>query len=322
MSGGKKSKNHHWWPVALQNYWVNNSGDVSWIEPSLEISSKQAANRKIGFKRHGHTIFRGGVWESNFEGEFDIDNEVHATIAALNGLKPFGRTPSEFIALMKLIFKKDRSLRDICKFYHLEEEIHRNILLLLLSLLIRSPANRNRYESYPKTFGLPPDEEVGKANMLQSYRIAKELCRNGLLSNQYFVLLHAPWKKFIFGDGNLDWLTSGLLGNRIDGRTLVPLTPHLCVYFCTPMAMRSSPNCASLIAAAWMVDWVNEITQIYSKNKLFFLGKAPKLSDAFRQDQFLEHSEKSDALIEMLDEIVGIKRPKGLISFSAFGLNI
>ena len=136
--------------------------------------------------------------------------------------------------------------------------------------------------------------------MIQNYSIAKKLCQNGFISNQYFVLLHSPLKKFVFGDGSLDWLTSGLIANRINGRALLPLTPHICVYFCTPMSMRTTPNCASLSAAPWMVDWVNQITQTYSKDQLFFLGKPPKLIDAFHQQKFLEHKEKTDALIGML----------------------
>lgn len=308
MSGAKKSKKHHWWPVGLQSYWANRNGDVSWIEPSGKISKKQAKNEKIGLKIHGHTLLRGSVWESNFESEFDVDSEVHTIIAALNALKPFGRTPSELFALMRLFLKKGRTLRDMCKFYHLDEHIHRNLLLLMHSLLIRSPANRFKYESYPKTLGLPPDEEVGKANMRQDYRIARKLCHAGSISNQYFVLLHSPLKKFICGDGTLDWLTSGLIANRIDGRMLMPLTPHLCVYFCTPTAMRSTPNCASFNAAPWMVDRVNEVTQIYSKDKLFFLGKAPKLTAAYRRGQFLEHKKKTDTLIDLLDHVAGIKK--------------
>jgi hypothetical protein len=309
MASGKKSKNHHWWPVGLQSYWADRVGDVSWIEPDGKIENKRSVNRKVGFKIHGHTIFRGTVWESNFEDEFDIDNEVHKIIPALHRMKPFGRTPKEFFALIKMLGKKDKSLRDMCKFYHMDEELHRNLLLLIHSLLIRSPGNRSRYEGYPKMVGLPPDEEVGKVNMAQNYLIAKKLCQNGLISNQYFVLMHSPLKKFIFGDGSLDWLTSGLVANRINGKTLLPLTPHLCIYFCTPMSMRSTPNCASLSVAPWMVDWVNDITQIYSKDKLFFLGKPPKITDAFRQRQFLEHKEKTDALIGMLDEIAGIAPP-------------
>jgi hypothetical protein len=163
-------------------------------------------------------------------------------------------------------------------------------------------------------FRLPPNEEVGKVNMAQNYGIAKNLCQNGLISNQYFVLLHSPLKKFIFGDGSLDWLTSGLIGNYIDGRALVPLTPHICVYFCTPIAMRTTPNCASFTASPWMVDWVNNITQTYSKDKLFFLGKAPQLIDAFKQETFLEHKENIDTLIDMLDEIAGTPMHRNLLS--------
>lgn len=316
MASGKKSrksKNHHWWSVGLQKYWADRAKDVSWIEPDGKIDKKRFFNRKIGYKRHGFTSFRGTVWESNWEDEFYIDYEVHKIIPPIQDMKPFGMTPKEFFDLIKMLPKKDRSLRDMCKFYHLDEELHRNLLLLVHSLLIRSPGNRSRYEGYPKMIGLPPDEEVGKGNMVQNYRIAKKLCQKGLISNQYFVLMHSPLKKFIFGNGSLDWLTSGLVANRIIGRTLLPLTPHLCVYFCTPMLMRSTPNCASLSLAPWMVDWVNDITQIYSKDKLFFLGKPPKITGAFRQRQFLEHKEKTDALIEMLDEIAGINKNRSLL---------
>jgi hypothetical protein len=87
------------------------------------------------------------------------------------------------------------------------------------------------------------------------------------------------------------------------------------VFFCTPRSMRLKPNCASLTAAPWMVDWVNEIVQIYSKDKLFFLGKAPELTDAFRRGQFLEHKKKTDALIEMLEEVAGITKPAPIHGF-------
>ncbi|WP_147238832.1 hypothetical protein [Rhodosalinus halophilus] len=309
MASGKKSnRNHHWWPVGLQSYWSDRAGDVSWIEPDGKIEKKRSTRRKIGLKIHGHTIFRGSIWEDNFEDEFEIDSDVHEIISALYGLKPFGGTPAEFVSLIWLLRKKDRSLRDMCKLYRLDEELQRKLLLLVYSLLIRSPGNRNRYEGYPKIFGRDPDEEVGKGNMAQNYRSAKRLCQKASISNQYFVLMHSPLKNFIFGDGSLDWLTHALVANRINGKALLPLTPNLCIYFCTPMCMWPTHNCASLIAAPWMVDWVNEITQIYARDKLFFLGRPPKIAEAFRQRRFLEHKEKTDPLIDMLDEIAGIER--------------
>ena len=314
MSNSQRSRNHHWWPVSLQHYWADKRGYVSWIEPSGKISRKQATNRKIGYKIHGHTIFRGSNWESNFENEFDIDNEVHVIVDTLKGLKPYGRTPSELIALIKLLFKKDRTLADMCHFYHLNDQLHCNLLLLIHSFLIRSPARRYRYAQYPTIAGLPPDENVGKANMSQNYASAKKLCQEGFISNQYFVLLHSPLKNFLFGDGSLDWLTDGLVSGRIDGRALVSLTPHLCVYFCTPKRMHPTPNCASLSVAPWMVDQVNEIIQIYSRDKLFFLGRAPKLTEAFQQGSFLEHKQRADVLIALLDEIAGINEHGSLLT--------
>ena len=265
-------------------------------------------------------MFRGSSWETNFESDFDIDNEVHVIVDRLKSLKPYGRIPSEFLGLLKLLFRKDKSLRDMCKFYDLNEQLHRSLLLLMHSLLIRSPAKRYRYEHYPGMIGLPPDENVGKANMSQNYAIAKRLCRNGFTSNQYFILLHSPLKKFIFGDGSLDWLTDGLIAGRISGRAIVSLTPFLCVYFCTPMRMHPSPNCASLSVAPWVVDWINEITQIYSKDKLFFLGKAPILTNEFRGRKFLEHETKADELIDMLDKIAGIKSQSNLFSMAPRGV--
>ena len=320
MSNPQRSRNHHWWPVGLQRHWIDKKGNVSWIEPGGEISRKQVENRKIGYKIHGHTMFQGSTWETNFENDFDIDNEVHVIADELKGLKHFGRKPSEFIGLTSLLFRKDRTLRDMCKFYDLNEQLHRNLLLLIHSLLIRSPAKRFRYEHYPEMAGLPPDKDVGKANMNQNYAIAKKLCREGLISNQYFVLLHSPLKRFIFGDGSLDWLTDGLVAGRITGQAIVSLTPNLCVYFCTPTRMRRSPNCASLGVAPWIVDWVNEITQVYSRDRLFFRGKAPLLTEAFRKGEFLEHGKRADDLIDMLDDIAGINKQGSLFRMGPTGV--
>jgi hypothetical protein len=308
MTTESNSSRHHWWPVGLQYYWSDKAKNVSWIEADGKISKKRYDKRNIAFKLRGHTSFPKDDWEHNFEGEFNIDSAVHSIIDWVNSLKPYGRTPTEFFGLLKLFFKKERTLSDVCKFYKLDETLHRDLLLFMFSLLIRSPANRWRYEQFPSRFGLPADENIGKLNMSQNYGIAQRLCDGGLISNQYFVFLHSSFKNFICGDGTLDWLTSNLSSNRISGQAIIPITPKLCIYFSTPMQMRSAKNCASLTVADWMVDRINEISQIYSKDKLFFLGGTPKLTEAFRKRQFLEHKNRTDDLLEMLDEIAGIKK--------------
>lgn len=260
-------------------------------------------------------MFRGkGGWETNFESEFDIDDKIHKIVSALKSLKPLGASLSDARTVVRLLLKRDRSVRDSCRFYHLDEALHRDLLLLLYSIIIRSPGFRSKYERYPMQFGLPQSEDVGKANMHQNYRLAKQLCTTGCISLHSFVLLHAPFKKFIFGDGHLDWLSASLTAMRISGRALVPLTPHLCVYFCTVNSrLTSTPNCASLLAPPWMVNGVNDITQIYSGNRLFFLGKTPDLSSHFVKGQFLKHANHRSALIDTLDEIAGNKRRDGFL---------
>lgn len=304
MARGSRSRDHHWWPVGLQSYWSDTNGYVSWIGPDGVPDKKKCANRKIGFKAHGHTLFRGDVWgQTNFEDEFDIDNEVHRIIGILKNLKPLGQPPSLIQSLFKSIQKKDRTLTETCAVHHIAEQADRDLLLLLYSLLIRSPSNRWKYENFPAQFGLPVNENVGKANMRQSYLLAKKLCQQGVMTNRFFMILHSDHKRFICGDGYLDWLSGSLQANRINGRALIPLTPDLCVYICTPMAMRTNRNCAALRAPPWMVDRVNEITQVYSRDRLFFLGPQPRLTDDFLKSQFPEHSNYRVDLLDQLDEI-------------------
>lgn len=305
---GSNSKKHHWWPLVLQSYWADEDGDVASIDPDNVIVRKKSYNKQIGHKRHGHTLFRGGVWgQTNFEREFDIDNEVHRIIGNLKSVKPLGQPPSPIQSILKSIRKKDRTLAETCAIHHMEEQVSRDLLLLLFSLLIRSPSYRWKYENFPAQFGLPVSENVGKANMRQSYLLAKKLCQRGVMTNRFFVVLHSDHKQFICGDGYLDWLSGSLQANRINGRALIPLTPHLCVYVCTPMAMRTNRNCAALRAPPWMVDRVNEITQVYSRDRLFFLGRKPRLTDDFLKRQFLEHS---NYRVDLLDELDEIAQPK------------
>lgn len=252
-------------------------------------------------------MFRETDWKTNFEGDFSVaDNDVHTIVSAILSLKPRGHVIKEVWEIVSLLFKRNRNLGDTCKYYNMDEKIHRSLLNLIMSLLIRSPANRHCYEAYPQLLDMPPDEDTGKANMRQNYQIARHLCETGSVTGQRFVLLHSPLKKFVVGDGYLDWLTPSLTANRINGRALVPLTPRLCVYFCTPRRTASAKNCASFYAPPWMVEEVNEISQIYSRDKLFYLGRKPKITEAFRRRVFLEHSKKQDRIIDMLNSIVSI----------------
>lgn len=89
----------------------------------------------------------------------------------------------------------------------------------------------------------------------------------------------------------------------------MPLTPNLCVYFCTTLKKDNAENTASVSVAPWMVDLVNEIVQIYSGNIIFFSGEPPKLTEHFRKGVFLKHNYREDYLINLLDDVAGVQKP-------------
>lgn len=287
MTSGGESKNHHWWPKGLQRYWTDANDCISWIQPDGSIKSDRRLRGSVGHILHGHTLSRGDAWHLNFEDYFSIDTKVHDLIGHLSSLVPEGYTQGEI------------------KTFHINDLVNRQLTLFIFALLIRSPSSRHLNELYPTMIGLPANPEVGKANMRQKYTIARQLCENGVPTNRNFAILHSEDPTFIHGDGCLDWLSGGLSGNRITGRALLALTPHLCVYLSTPTRMRSDRNCTAIRATTAMVERANEITQIYAKERLFFLGKPPHLTADFRRAEFLQHATFSESLLNEIDVLTG-----------------
>ncbi|NVE94474.1 hypothetical protein [Altererythrobacter lutimaris] len=300
------SKKHHWWPVGLQSYWADHKGVVKSIDPDGIVGCKKFHNRQIAKKRHGHTMrLKQGVWEMNFEPEFEIDGKVHSIVKKAFDLPAPGNHISDWPRTIRSVFNGEMMSEAACNYYTLDETSHRDLLLLMISLLTRSPACRWRLENIPKSYGLPANEDIGKLNMYHRFLQAKALCNNGLLSLQYFVALHAKTKNFIFGDGFLDSVIPGLLSGSITGRAYVPLTPNLCIYFSTANRGRPQPNFASLSAPNWVIDRINQTTQAYSRDTLFFKGRKPKLSETFTRREYLQLKFHSDSLTSRLDALAG-----------------
>lgn len=315
MRPSDNSKSHHWFPVALQKYWQDADGNISYIKPNGTIIKKKVANRKVGTKRHGHTLLKGTEWEENFESEFDIDNKIHTLIEYIEKLHPL---KGGFLAAIKLIWralKNNKDPKSACRYHYIDKETQRIFILFLYSILIRSPQARYLCESYPSLFGLPRNEDVGKANMQQNFMEAKRQYETGSMSNQYFIIIFSPANDyFLYGDGCLDWLTYNTLGKR----ALIPLTPQICIYYCTPHSMRSNPNCASFIATPEIIEEINILTQIHSKEFLFFYKKPPILTDHFKISSHLKLADRRSKLIDMLDEIAGNTMKRGLLGLGSF----
>ncbi|MBM1687691.1 DUF4238 domain-containing protein [Sulfitobacter geojensis] len=301
-----KSREHHWWPVGHQKHWTNKSNAINILAPDGRHETKKVKNRKVGKKSHGHTTLRGGPWETNFEDKFEeTDNRIHQIIDAINPENTVGSKWEYFKFLIKQIGKKDRKLSDICKFGRLSKEDDLFLLEYILLLLIRWPSHRAVMEKYSILKDKDSVEEIGKGNMLIKVRTAEDILSRKVISNHYYVFIHSFGREFILGDGMLDGLTSSLTGLSLQGHALLPLTPSLCLYICTPTKMRTDVNYAAFSAPPWMVDYANEITQVYSKDQLFYRKKKPRIEQAFSRAEFCSCKYNQHPLIDHLNSITG-----------------
>ena len=249
---------------------------------------------------------RGSAWETNFEKDFEnADQSVDEIIKLVGGLKSLGSIWRYFWKLLKLLFNSKRELIDMCHFGQLDDQLDRQLLELILSLLIRSPHTRASLETFSIIDTVEAKEEIGKANMQSQFRSAKRALDRGHLSNHIYIFLVSQTKEFIFADGMLNSLTPSLVGSGLHGHALVPLTPNLCVYICTPTSMRSDINYGSLAVAPWIVDMANEITQIYAGKEIYFRKGKSKINPDFFDGDFKTIKYGKHNLFDHLNTLTG-----------------
>lgn len=281
----------HWWPKGLQRLWVNQEGYVSCIKPTGEVDQKSLSKRSKGFahKRGGHKItLENSPWNHTFEPEFDeCDNNGPPILKHLGEKLP----------------GKDQELFDLVS----ESNTANTLVLLCFSLLIRSPAFRYRHSQAGEAFGLGYNEETGKANISHFWSHAKDIdltkCNLGKL-----LLLQSDEAEFCFGDGLYDTVFTRPLGWRYQGtqlvadlvgEALVPLLPNLCAYLCFKRnGLGTTTHLVQVNAAS--VTGVNDLTQIYSKERLFFRKLPPALTAEYRRGEYSSVSQKSLPLITEL----------------------
>jgi|GEM_PF-2556254 len=286
----------HWWPKGLQRLWVNQEGYVSRIKPSGEVDKKSLSNkRSAGFahKIGGHKMtFGTSPWNHTFEPDFDeVDN---------NG-------PPILKRIAEKLHGEDRELFSLLS----EPDITEALVRLCFSLLIRSPAFRYRYSHADESFGLGYDEETGKTNISHFWRHAKDIdltqCNSGKL-----LLLQSKKGEFYFGDGLYDTIFTRPLGWRsqgsqhvadLTGEALVPLLPNLCAYLYFERDGLGATTHLTQVRAG-SVAAVNDLTQIYSKEQLFFRTLPPALTEEYRRNEYRAVLQKPVTLITALREAV------------------
>lgn len=291
-----KSELHHWWPKGLSRFWADDDGRVtrlSWDGEELRLEPA-----KFGAIRNGHRIRLQGPWDTTVEPLFDdADGNLPRFVDLLHGLPvPALKPASSYIerAVGVAMSEPDRAI--------LGE--------ILASLIIRCPAHRDQLHRTTEYFHgrtgdavLPHDDALIAGNIHQHFRqVVDSLKRGGKI-----VLLRTETSEFVMGEGYLSTLRG--TSTQISYHCLLPLTPTMAVLAFSPQRYRPDPAVSVMPLTDAEVDIVNEITQIYSRDYLFFRRRRPEITEHFAAHRFLRlQYEKHGWVEDVMASIAGVPR--------------
>lgn len=273
--GGKplKSELHHWWPRGLSRLWEDANGNVtrlSWDGKELKAPSKQ-----FGAMTNAHHMKLGGPWSTTIEPLFgDADTALPMIAQKLEQLSYLEGTSGaafEKRFTPHTMGSEDRKL--------LGEG--------LASLLVRCPAHRNMLHLTTERILGRTGDQVRKhddtliaGNIHQHYRqVVASLETGGKI-----VLLRSGEREFVMGEGYLNTLRGYSV--EMQYRCLLPLTPTLAVLAFAPISYRRDPPVCTVGLVPEEVDLINNITQLYSRDYIFYRSQAPRLFEEFKVHEF------------------------------------
>lgn len=274
--GGKplKSQLHHWWPRGLSQLWADGDGKVTRL--AWDGSELKAPPKTFGAITNAHHMNVGAPWSASIEPMFgDADSALPGLVKKLETLTfKKGRD--------RLVFDKRLTPHQI------ETEDRRLLGECLASLLVRCPAYRNLLHITAERFWGRTGDQVQKhndtliaANIHAHYKnVVTSLGRGGKIA-----VLRSPDREFIMGEGYLSTLAGP--GPETQYRCLIPLTPSTAVLAFAISSYWTNPPICTVGLAPNEVDYINGITQIYTRDYIFYRTQTPQLVDAFKAREFL-----------------------------------
>jgi hypothetical protein len=296
-----KSELHHWWPKGLSRFWADTESKVTRLSWNGELLRLEPA--KFGAIRNAHRIRLEGPWDTSVEPLFDdADGNLPRIVELLEGYPiPEVQPGLSYIhrAVDLAVSPEDRAVLGEC----------------LASLVVRCPANRDRLHRTTEAFWgrtgdqvRKPDDSLIAGNIHQHYRqVVSSLQHGGKI-----VLLRPATSEFVMGEGYLNTLVGMTV--ELQYRCLVPFTPTLAVLAFAPQRYLPNPAVSMLSLTDDEVDIVNEITQVYTRDYLFFRSRHPPVTEPFTRHEFLSVRYHKHPWTEaVMESIAGVsQRASGL----------
>lgn len=320
MTQNNDSWRHHAFPFGLQKYWRTGT-DICWLAPAGQVVQKKHNRKTTGWRKHGHKEIYSDQWGSgddaispkSFESDFEqIDDLVPKIVDGLLAKHPKGSYIHDVASILRVLCAKaDRQLI-VGESHSLDESSHRDLLELLFSVVDRSLFYRRTMEAHSWHKDDKSKHDVGAANIKKSFARDKQIARMGPLNNHHFLALFDQSGGFVFPDGLPNWVIMRASDHRIWGRLLVPLTPHLLVYFSTPESVNENRRLTCWSLPKKQIAEINELLMLFSEEKTYFLGSPPKIRPNEPLNKTFGVDPNLVASISLFDAISGYSEPDTL----------
>ncbi|MEN9874220.1 MAG: hypothetical protein RL186_1117 [Pseudomonadota bacterium] len=274
-----KTELHHWWPRTLADHWAAADGMVSVIRPNGLVS--RAPPGAFGAITNAHHIKLGGPWNSTFEPIFNEPDSEMAAFVQWLGTMEASLASADQVMVERILPQP------------LPDAGAAQIVRVTASLLARSPyirASIKRQTEYSLRRLGQADPTVDKTLIAANQRgLYEAYCKR--LMNGRWAILFSEEREFVAGDGFLhnfsssqNLCTSGL-------KLVLPILPTATIVYMSPIQYPLEPHLVTLRLGAKEVERLNEITQVYASDFLFFREEKPKLSESFKcgKHQQFEH---------------------------------
>jgi hypothetical protein len=291
---------HHYWPECVSNFWKDTDGRVirlAWDETELWSPPKN-----FGVIKDGHRMKEAPPWDTSIESMFgNADSNFPAVISWLQSLVPVPQSP-------------DLSMGKRIKSESCSEETIDSLGECLASIVVRSPAFRSKIllelielRKMVRPGGMPFRDKQESHNLIVGnlsthYTGAIQLLQR---KSTKFLVLICPDSEFVFSEGFLNDIYG--IAPATCTRCLVPLTPHVAVAAYRFQSSSSGRRVYSIDICPAETDLINEVSQIYTKDYIYFRMKKPRVFPAFTQRSFLEVPDSRVPMIEEFGEVVRLK---------------
>ena len=286
-----RGEKHHWWPIAVSRYWENEKGQVNRLDVNESLIS--SSGKEFAKISDGHNVIfsESSVWNSTIEHYFDEPDTNFPKV--IDWLQSLNQEEKNIIKIAD----------DGIIWHDYTDEMLDMLRECLISLVVRSLKYRNSQVKYIESLrGELPKKEAKQlitANINQKYKI---LVQNSKGMGK-FAILFTYDKEFIFGDGcysNIGPSSEHLINLKM----LIPLTPNMAVIWAIPMAYRTPPRLISKKITPSIVELINQATQIYSKDYLFYKSEKPKIIQDFKLNEHRIYNYETDPIAKMINSLI------------------